>query len=220
MVHVGFCGTDDCAQIQRPIGLWLHDGLAAKARELVGIDIDPVGVERATAEGFEAYAADCCDASALQSIGLPKAELIIAGEVIEHVDAPGAFLDAMHVLGNKLIVTTPNATSLLKFAAALTRREVINPDTVTLYSWFTLTNVLARHGWRVETIHTSNYPQQPFQGRVLDSRIKRLAARGFLWIQRFLAKSWNPFLAHGLVAVCEADTFRVRRAKTGWDNEF
>src|SRR5207244_1840868 len=76
---------------------------------LVGLDLDEAGVEAARAQGYEAHAVDAQSAEAVRALHLPRADVVIAGELIEHLDAPGPFLRAMHELADELVLTTPNA---------------------------------------------------------------------------------------------------------------
>ena len=69
-----------------------------RRRELVGLDLDETGVADARARGYEAYAVDCRDADAVRALGLAPADLVVAGEVIEHLDDRGPFLDGLHAL--------------------------------------------------------------------------------------------------------------------------
>src|ERR671925_299651 len=85
VIHVGFCDSDS-REAYEPSGTWLHGRLRQVATELVGIDVDVGGVARARAEGYEAHAADCRDVEAVRALHLPAADLVIAGEVIEHTD--------------------------------------------------------------------------------------------------------------------------------------
>src|SRR5882672_9526728 len=94
VVHVGFVDAG-CQELNEQAGAWLHEHLASVARELVGVDLDPAGVDDARARGYEAYAVDCCDRSAVKRAGIAPAEVVVAGEVIEHLDDPGSFLEGM-----------------------------------------------------------------------------------------------------------------------------
>lgn len=154
VAHLGFvdAGRMEAKAARRE---WLHERLAATASALVGIDYEPEGVERARGLGFEAYAADCRSRDELAGLGLEPFDLVVAGELIEHVDAPGALLDALEALlrpGGELVVTTPNAHALTNFGAALLGRELVNDDHVCWYSWRTLVALLERHGWETHEV--------------------------------------------------------------------
>src|SRR5438552_1586613 len=94
---------------------WLHELLSRSARELVGIDSDAGGVRLARELGFESYTADCQSGSDLTELALEQAEVVVAGELIEHLDRPGDFLEAVKTLVGPtgvLVLTTPNAARL------------------------------------------------------------------------------------------------------------
>src|SRR5207249_3292961 len=101
VVHVGF--VDELMEAKQAGGVWLHERLGAVASSLVGLDLDQAGVEAARAQGYEAHAVDVQSAEAVRALGLPHADVVIAGELIEHLDAPGPFLRAMHELAGELV---------------------------------------------------------------------------------------------------------------------
>jgi hypothetical protein len=78
---------------KRTRGSWLHAAVAAEARELVGIDADTEGVERVRALGYEAYAADVESGEEIADLTLEPADIVVAGELAEHLDRPGSFLE-------------------------------------------------------------------------------------------------------------------------------
>jgi hypothetical protein len=150
--------------------------------------------------GFEAYVADCQDPAAVARLALAPAELVVAGEVIEHTESPGRFLDSLALLSapnGRLVLTTPNAASLLNPLAAMGRYELVNPTHVAVYSWYTLTNLMERHGWNVEEFVTYHYPGSfPRRGRTPAGILATL----LLTVQRGASKLW-PFVDFGLIAV-------------------
>src|SRR5947207_1872055 len=91
VIHVGFVDTG-CQSMNESAGAWLHAHLGERATSLVGIDLDEAGVKEAVDAGYEAYAVDCRDRVAVESLGIKPAQMVIAGEVIEHIDDPGSFL--------------------------------------------------------------------------------------------------------------------------------
>jgi SAM-dependent methyltransferase len=151
VVHIGF--VDELAASKLAQGVWLHSRLAAAARSLVGLDTDEEGVAWARREGFDAHVVDAQSPEAVAALGLEPADVVVAGEVIEHLDAPGPFLRAMRVLtrsDGRLLLTTPNAYRALNFLAPLSGNELVHPDHTTWYSPHTLRTLLERNGWRVE----------------------------------------------------------------------
>lgn len=199
VIHVGFADAGFRLE-QGRAGRWLHGHLHEVAGELVGIDADPAGVAAATEDGFETYVVDCTDAAAVAALGIEPADVVLAGEVIEHVSAPGLFLDAMHHLCKPegiLIVTTPNAYGLINVAASITRRVEINhPDHVVMFTWRTLTELMRRSGWD----HTKTVTYVPaVRERGNRSRLEAAAVRSIVGVERLLGTLNRPFSADGLI---------------------
>lgn len=206
VVHVGFVDAG-YQEMQAEAGTWLHAHLAATSASLVGIDLDERGVARAGADGYEAYVADCRDPDQIDALGLEPAEVVVAGEVIEHLDDPGSFLDGLHRLlapGGTLVLTTPNASGLLNGFAAMAGAEINHPDHVVLFSWRTLTNLMRRHGWEVVDTATFVPAVKAAPGSGLRQRLLGLAGRFVLWLERTIGRLWAPFVADGLIVVARA----------------
>jgi SAM-dependent methyltransferase len=179
-------------------GTWLHEVVRAEARTCVGVDADVRGVERASELGFDARAADVEDPEALAGLGLEPAEVVVAGELVEHLDGPGRFLDAVKSLlapAGVLVLTTPNAHALTNTLGALAGRELVNPDHVSWLSWRTLETLLSRHGWRLEELAYYRFPPVESGARAprLVFNVYQLAARPLFRLR--------PNLADGLLAV-------------------
>jgi SAM-dependent methyltransferase len=203
VIHVGFVDTG-CRTMQEGAGAWLHAHLDAVTSSLVGIDIDEAGVKDADAAGYECYVADCRDPKALAALGIDKADLVIAGEVIEHLDDPGAFLAGLHELvapGGELIVTTPNAYGLFNVAASLALREINHPDHVLMFTWRTLANLGARHGWRPVETRVYVPSVKDLSGAGLGAKALGLIARVVVTLERGLAKLGRGYAADGMIVV-------------------
>lgn len=200
--HVGFVDSG-CWSYHDRFDSWLHAHLDAAASSLVGLDLDEAGVQRALELGFAAHAVDARDPEAVAALGLDPVDVVVAGEVIEHLDDSGSFLEGLHSLvapGGRLVVTTPNASGLLNAgAAALAGYEVNHPDHVTLYSCFTLTNLMQRHGWEVDEVAT--YVPVLKEFAALRGRMKVLGAgaKVVLGAERLLARMGRPYAADGLI---------------------
>ncbi len=202
-IHVGFVDSG-CTELQQSHATWLHGILAETTSSLVGLDIDVDGVQRAREDGYEAYAVDCRDPVAVAGLGLEPADTVIAGEIIEHVDDPGAFLDGLVPLvrpDGALVITTPNACGLVNAVSALAGFEVMHPDHVTLFTWYTLNNVLRRHGWR--PLETAVYVPRVKEahGTTPRDRVLGLGARAVLGLERVCARMGRGFVADGLIVV-------------------
>jgi 2-polyprenyl-3-methyl-5-hydroxy-6-metoxy-1,4-benzoquinol methylase len=205
VVHVGFVDAG-CQMLNEQSGAWLHEHLAGTATELVGIDLDTAGVDDARRRGYEAHAVDCRDVDAVRALGLAPADLVVAGEVIEHLDDPGGFLDGVHALvapGGLLVVTTPNATGLVNAAALFGNYEVQHPDHVVMYTCATLDAMLRRHRWEPFE-HAVFLQQVKSTGTDARSRLLATGARAVLGLERLLARLGRPYAADGLIVTARA----------------
>jgi SAM-dependent methyltransferase len=203
VVHVGFADTG-CADANTQAGAWLHAHLDITASELVGLDVDTAGVEAARAIGYDAHVVDCRDADAVRALGLAPADLVIAGEVIEHLDDAGRFLDGLHALiadDGVLVVTTPNATGLVNAFASLANYEVNHPDHVAMYTCHTLDELLHRHKWEPVAHHVFLQQVKARGDGSFRSSMLTTGARAVLGLERLLARAGRPYVADGLAVV-------------------
>jgi 2-polyprenyl-3-methyl-5-hydroxy-6-metoxy-1,4-benzoquinol methylase len=198
VIHVGFA---DHPLLDERIaaGTWLHAQLAEVAASLVGLDIDAADCAWANARGFEVYAVDASSEEQVAALELNPAEVVIAGEVIEHLDAPGPFLRAMRQLGGRLIVTTPNAYRPLNVLAPLMGKELIHADHMAWHSPATLRRLLERSGWEVLTLCYYQNEGDEFEiGRGLQRAALGLTANIVRGVAGVLPR---PYWCDGLIAV-------------------
>lgn len=201
VIHIGFVDSG-CRQMQDANDAWLHEHLDDVATSLVGIDIDPEGVAEAQGDGYESYAVDACDPDAVAALSLEPAELVVAGEVIEHLSSPGGMLEAAQALvapGGRLVVTTPNGHGLINTVANLARREVNHPDHVVIFSHRTLAALAARHGWEVEGTWVYVPVVKSSGSGGVAARALEGAARATCALERGLARIGRPYAADGLI---------------------
>lgn len=206
VIHIGFAdvGFHDA---NLAADEWLHAKLGREAKELIGLDIDPAAVDAARERGWEAYAVDCTDAGAVAALDLEPAELVVAGEVIEHLANPGDLLEAIHPLvapDGRLVVTTPNAAGWLNPMASLAGFEVNHPDHLVMFTWHPLTALMDRCGWRVVETATYCPSVKELRGPGLKLRLLAWGARLAVWLQRTVARTVAPFVADGLVVEAAA----------------
>jgi 2-polyprenyl-3-methyl-5-hydroxy-6-metoxy-1,4-benzoquinol methylase len=85
---------------------WLHGHLKRSAASCLGLDILPESVAFLQSQGYEVVLADLTQAPLDQ-----KFDVIVAGEVMEHLGSPGPFMSncaSMLTEGGRLLVTVPN----------------------------------------------------------------------------------------------------------------
>jgi SAM-dependent methyltransferase len=188
---------------KRAEGTWLHAELKQVARELVGIDLDGEGVAQANELGYDALCADCQDRESLLKLDLEPADVVVAGELIEHLDCPGAFLDAIKTLvapSGVLVITTPNCMSLTNFLAALLGKELMNPDHVGWQSPRTAETLLLRHEWELRDRFFYRFPsvREGVAAQVTRRQIAVFSAYQALARPLFRVRPW---LADGMILV-------------------
>ncbi|MEO6587720.1 MAG: methyltransferase domain-containing protein, partial [Pyrinomonadaceae bacterium] len=137
-------------------GTHLHLQLENFADLLYGFDYDQKGLDILTEKGVKnLYKADL---EKLDEVEIDETfEVIIAGEMIEHLNNPGLFLDGIkRFMNNKtdLVITTINAYCGLRFIVYFLRgkggvQEAVHPDHVAYYSYSTLNLILKRHSLKV-----------------------------------------------------------------------
>ncbi len=134
-------------------GSLLHSRLQEVAGELWGLDGDRQGLDLLAARGVERLI--CADLERLDGIARPADfDIIVAGEVLEHLANPGLFLAGVRRLmtaETRLVLTTVNAYSGMRAVVyALRGRggavEPVHPDHVAYYSYSTLRQLVGRHG--------------------------------------------------------------------------
>jgi SAM-dependent methyltransferase len=176
----------------------LHLDLEKIAAELVGIDADPEGIEILERHGSTNVVLG--DVEALENCELSDTfDVIVAGEVIEHVNNPGLFLNSIRRFMNdrsQLVVTTVNAYCAMRFFyyGARGRRgkaEPVHPDHIAYYSYSTLKLLLERHGFEVTAFYFYDLGNE-----------HRRFVRWFLKIVNDVSVRFAPQWSDGVIAVC------------------
>ena len=135
-------------------GQLLHAQLARVARELWGVDRSPEGVASLRTRGLTNILVG--DVEKLDEVALSgEFDIIVAGELIEHLENPGRFLAAVRALmtpDTELLLTTPNASALRGIVHALCGREKVHHEHHYYFSYFTISQLLARAGLQTEEV--------------------------------------------------------------------
>jgi 2-polyprenyl-3-methyl-5-hydroxy-6-metoxy-1,4-benzoquinol methylase len=178
----------------------LHLQLREHAAQLYGMDYDREGLEILKKYGVEnLYQGDLEDLSALE---LDETfEVIIAGEMIEHLNNPGLFLEGVKRLmdaDSRLVITTINAFCGLRFFYYFLRgrsgvNEPVHPDHVAYYSYSTLSLLLRRHNLAVEEFLFYDLGEEHRKGKWYFNFINDVSVK------------FTPQLADGLIAVCRLE---------------
>ena len=131
VLNIGSAGSDARGR--------LHRRIRAVASELWGVD----------REGAD-FNMDLDDLATALAIDLPDVDLIVCGEVLEHLANPGSFLRWLNDDETPVIITVPNAYSVnARDWNEKRQTECVNVDHVAWYSWRTLTTLVERYGYTV-----------------------------------------------------------------------
>src|SRR5215204_687912 len=179
-------------------GVLLHSDIAAVASELYGFDFDQEGIDILASNGItNLYQADLEN---LENVDLNETfDVIIAGEMIEHLNNPGRFLTGIKRFmnpGTQLVITTINAYAGMRFIIYGLRGkggtlEPVHPDHIAYYSYSTLKLLLERHEFNVDRFmfYDLGHEHRPYNSR-LRNFINDVCVK--------IAPQW----ADGVIAVC------------------
>ncbi len=179
----------------------LHFELEKIASSVYGIDADQNGIDILKEQGANnLYFADLED---LDALDLNETfDVIVAGEMIEHLNNPGLFLSGIRRFMNsetKLLITTINAYCGMRFVwyglrGKRGKAEPVHPDHVAYYSYSTLKQLLELHEMNIESFLFYDL-----------GREHRPHNRWFLNLCNDICVSLAPQWADGIIAVCTVD---------------
>ena len=141
---------DETALVKRNTEHWLHGRIAQVARRVVGVD-NSAKIPRdglVTGENAIILRADAIDLDA-HILSRDAYEVLVAGEFIEHLDNPLAFLRKLRqtMAGRELIFSTPNGACFANTLLGAIGREVQHPDHLQNFSFKLLNTLCLRAGF-------------------------------------------------------------------------
>jgi 2-polyprenyl-3-methyl-5-hydroxy-6-metoxy-1,4-benzoquinol methylase len=155
VLHLG-CADWPFTRKKLQKGSLLHQRMATFAGELVGLDLEAEAIVMMREAGIENLHLGNSEATLFESLH-DTYDVIVAGEILEHVLNPGLFLNSIRSVCHResiVIITTPNFAPIKRLPRLLWRNEVIHPDHVAYYSVSTLTRLLNLSHYQVEEWHT------------------------------------------------------------------
>ena len=140
-------------QLKRGRGTWLHEEIAGVASRVVGLDssalVPPEGLPTGVSSAI--HRADISRLGEWLDVSGFAPDIVVAGELIEHLEHPLGFLRSIRAIGRlqgkTLILTTPNATALHNCLIGLTSRESTHHDHLGIFSYKTLHTLCDRAGF-------------------------------------------------------------------------
>jgi predicted TPR repeat methyltransferase len=154
VLHIG-CTDYPLTQSRIESKTLLHSLIASRARKLTGCDKDDAGLEvmRSLMPKHVFFSIDVEKENAFCSFDKNEFDLVMAPDVIEHLENFGAFLKNLHYFSATVsfMITVPSAFSLKRLGyLALTGREHVHPDHVAYFSVSTLTRLIEGSGFKIE----------------------------------------------------------------------
>jgi len=186
----------------------LHDLLGVTASRLVGVDVDSEGIEQMLKMGYkDVYCAD------FESwIFDEKFDVIVLGEIIEHIDNCGLFLQSVMRFctpETEVVITTPNNYYFLFWIYSFFGKESIHPDHNYLFSFNSIRSLLGKFNFEIkenivlwEKVDFTRVSDTPFRRAG-----KRLAA--FLLNCVHLVKYMFPQYGKGIIVIVKPAQYPV-----------
>ncbi|MEO7659299.1 MAG: class I SAM-dependent methyltransferase [Pyrinomonadaceae bacterium] len=177
----------------------LHFELERIATSLWGIDADQEGIEILKAHGSKNIVLG--NLENLEQLELDgKFDVIVAGEMIEHLNNPGLFLQGIKRFmdtDSVLVITTINAFCGMRFfwygiRGKRGKHEAVHPDHVAYYSYSTLKLLVERNEMRVDNFLFYDIGSE-----------HRPHNRWFLNTLNDICVKIAPQWADGIIAICQ-----------------
>ena len=138
------CLDETAFELKKRSGFWLHEELAVVSRSIVGLDNSIILKSGPIDTGFSHIQYQ--DIYQLKQSDFSDTEVIVMGELIEHLTDPSSVL--LHIVSEfpqcSIVISTPNATGITNVLGAMLSRESNHPDHVAIYSYKTLRTLIGR----------------------------------------------------------------------------
>ena len=197
VLHLG-CTDYPYTQNSIANNMLLHFEIEKVAKELYGFDFDQAGIDILKEAGVQnIYRADLEN---LTEVPLEETfDVILAGEMIEHLSNPGLFLRGIKRFMNRetiLLITTINAYCGMRNVIYALRgkggkNEPVHQDHVAYYSYSTLKLIIEREGLALEkfSFYDIGKEHRPFN-------------RWYWNLVNDVCVKFFPQLADGIIAEC------------------
>jgi hypothetical protein len=132
----------------------LHWRIVDAASEAVGADHADDVIAR-LASRYPDLRLVSCDVNTIGDHVHDAFEVVVMGDLIEHLSNPGLALDALRALvGGEILVSCPNSFGAPNFVRFVFGRFREGADHVLSFNRFALAQLLERHGYQVESVYT------------------------------------------------------------------
>jgi 2-polyprenyl-3-methyl-5-hydroxy-6-metoxy-1,4-benzoquinol methylase len=154
---------------------FLHAFISKKAKKCLGIDIEKKEIEKMNEYGYK-----CLHANAENFNLGKKFDVIVAGEIIEHLYNAGKFLESVKRHMNKesvFILTTPNPFFFKYILKAVIKgKPELRHDHTCIFDPQTLSYLMEKHGFEIIDIYWTNFSENKYKLSYWLSHFKYLNA--------------------------------------------
>jgi 2-polyprenyl-3-methyl-5-hydroxy-6-metoxy-1,4-benzoquinol methylase len=199
VLHLGCADSDYTDTRLDNLSAFMHYRLSRVCWHLVGLDISQEDLAKLKSRWPE-WELVTGNVEHLDQAGLGgRFDLILAGEIIEHLLNPGLFLSSARGLlkpdTGRMVITTPNHFGTRRLVHMLRGREKNHPHHTCYYSYHTLQTTLKQCGYRIDT--TLGYSSPPSGGPA-----KRAL---YFLVERLPEKFFTSHACDGLIFVAHPD---------------
>lgn len=202
VIHLGCTDHIDYIDLKIRENIWLHKIITDISKTCIGIDINEEAIEyikkKYAGKNFanNIYAADITS-NFLKEKNI-KAEYLLMGEILEHIDNPVNFMKEIIAKNKgqirKIIITVPNMYNIHTRIFSWFNIEQINTDHRYWFSPITLWKVASRAGLKVESIDLLS---SPVSNKLTLTNILKLTSR-YLF-------EWKPLNRKHIILVATID---------------
>ena len=161
VIHLGCLDHQPLIEGKIKSKKWLHKELTDVAAQCIGVDVDQKAMEYVkTTFGFNNILLGDFTSTKFPEIANGQWDFAVLGELLEHIDNPVSFLNAIHNnyknCIQRIIITVPNAWTQTAMRYANRSAEIINSDHRYWFTPYTLAKVIIQAGFDVEDITFAN----------------------------------------------------------------
>ena len=162
VLHLG-CVDTGLMKARFQKGELMHQRLDAIATDLWGLDINDEGISFLKENGFDQLlVGDVCKLDEVNSLKNKDFDVILATEVVEHLQNPGMFLQSVQSVmkpdATELIITVPNAFRVTSLWWMLRKVEHVHPDHNYWFSYHTITTLIQKNGLDIRNLYMYSFP--------------------------------------------------------------
>lgn len=129
---------------------WVHGKLYDISENVLGLDYEEEEVNKLRQQGYNIITGNA------ENLDLDeKFDIVVAGELIEHLSNVGTFLDGVYdhlTPDGELIMTTPNPWAFHRFKQAIFGEVYCNEEHTCWFDNRTIRQALQRHGFKIDKI--------------------------------------------------------------------